>query len=157
VLIDRTAMMLPHIKITELLVEVDEWTGFTRHFTHLKTGEAVKDTTALLTVILADGINLGLTKMAESCPGTSYAKLAWLQGWHVRDETRLPSSSTRSPGNRSQVTGATGRRLRRMDSASGPAGKPRAPVTSIRSTAANLADFSTRTSPTSTRRSASSW
>ncbi|MGB5035133.1 MAG: Tn3 family transposase, partial [Blastocatellia bacterium] len=87
VLIDRTAMMLPHIKITELLMEVDEWTGFTRHFTHLKTGEAVKDTTALLTVILADGINLGLTKMAESCPGTSYAKLAWLQGWHVRDET----------------------------------------------------------------------
>jgi len=25
--------------------------------------------------------------MAESCPGTTYAKLAWLQAWHVRDET----------------------------------------------------------------------
>ena len=41
----------------------------------------------LLTTILADAVNLGLTKMAESCPGTTYAKLAWLQAWHIRDET----------------------------------------------------------------------
>lgn len=26
-------------------------------------------------------------KMAESCPGTTYARLSWLQAWHVRDET----------------------------------------------------------------------
>ena len=86
-LIDQTAMLLPHVKITELLMEVDEWTGFTRHFAHLKTGELAKDKTLLLTTILADAINLGLTKMAESCPGTTYAKLAWLQAWHIRDET----------------------------------------------------------------------
>jgi TnpA family transposase len=86
-LIDRTAMMLPHIKITELLLEVDEWTGFTRHFTHLKSGDSAPDRHLLMTAILADAINLGLTKMAESCPGTSYAKLAWLQAWHIRDET----------------------------------------------------------------------
>lgn len=41
----------------------------------------------LLTTILANAINLGLTKMAESCPGTTYAKPAWLQAWHIRDET----------------------------------------------------------------------
>ena len=86
-LIDQTAMLLPHLKITELLMEVDEWTGFTRHFTHLKTGDSAKDKTLLMTTILADAINLGLTKMAESCPGTTYAKLSWLQAWHVRDET----------------------------------------------------------------------
>ncbi|HQR96956.1 MULTISPECIES: Tn3 family transposase [unclassified Polaromonas] len=86
-LIDQTAMILPHLKITELLMEVDEWTGFTRHFTHLKTGDTAKDKTLLMTTILADAINLGLTKMAESCPGTTYAKLSWLQAWHVRDET----------------------------------------------------------------------
>ena len=40
-----------------------------------------------MTTILADAINLGLTKMAESCPGSSYAKLSWLQAWHIRDET----------------------------------------------------------------------
>ena len=86
-LIDQTSMLLPHVKITELIQEVDQWTGFTRHFTHLKTNEQAKDKTLLLTAILADGINLGLTKMAESCPGTTYAKLSWLQAWHIRDET----------------------------------------------------------------------
>jgi hypothetical protein len=86
-LIDQTAMMLPHVKITELLLEVDAWTGFTRHFTHLKTGEGAKDKSLLLTAILADAINLGLSKMAESCPGTTYARLSWLQAWHIRDET----------------------------------------------------------------------
>ncbi|CAG2150243.1 Tn3 family transposase ISAcsp1 [Cupriavidus campinensis] len=86
-LIDQTALMLPRVKITELLMEVDGWTGFTRHFTHLKTSEPAADKTLLLTTILADAINLGLTKMAESCPGTSYAKLSWLQAWHIRDET----------------------------------------------------------------------
>jgi TnpA family transposase len=86
-LIDQTSMLLPHIKITELLQEVDTWTGFTRHFTHLKTGELAKDKNLLLTTILADGINIGLSKMAESCPGTTYAKLSWLQAWHIRDET----------------------------------------------------------------------
>jgi hypothetical protein len=43
-LIDQTAMILPHVKITELL-EVDEWTGFTRHFAHLKSGDLAKDKT----------------------------------------------------------------------------------------------------------------
>jgi len=51
---------LPHLKITELLLEVDSWTDFTRHFTHLKGGETVGDKKLLLTAILADAINLGL-------------------------------------------------------------------------------------------------
>ena len=63
--------MLPHIKITDLLVEVDEWTGFTRHFTHLRGGGAAKDRELLLAAILADGINLGIARMAEACPGVS--------------------------------------------------------------------------------------
>lgn len=86
-LIDKTAQLLPHVKITELLMEVDQWTGFTRHFTHLKSGDPVSDKNLLLTAILADAINLGLFKMAEPCPGATYAKLAWLQAWHIRDET----------------------------------------------------------------------
>jgi len=86
-LIDQAAQLLPHVKITELLLEVDRWTGFTRHFSHLKNGEVAADKNLLLTAILADAINLGLTKMAEACPGTTYAKLSWLQAWHIRDET----------------------------------------------------------------------
>jgi TnpA family transposase len=84
---DALSSMLPHVKITDLLMEVDRWTGFTRHFTHLKSNELVKDPSLLLTAILADATNLGLGKMAESCPGTSPAKLSWLVAWHIRDET----------------------------------------------------------------------
>lgn len=86
-LMQQAYNMLPHLKITELLQEVDGWTGFTRHFKHLKNGSSAEDQSLLLTTILADAINLGLSKMAESCPGSTYAKLAWLQAWHIRDET----------------------------------------------------------------------
>lgn len=79
--------MMPHLKITELLQEVDNWTGFTKHFKHLKSSETVQDKPLLLTTILADAINLGLSKMAEACPRTTYAKLTWLQAWYIRDET----------------------------------------------------------------------
>ncbi len=86
-LIDQTSQLLPRIKITELLMDVDDWTGFSRHFTHLKDGAEAKDRTLLLSAILGDAINLGLTKMAESSPGLTYAKLSRLQARHIRDET----------------------------------------------------------------------
>ncbi len=80
--------MLPHPKITEILDEVERWTAFSRHFTHLKNPlTRPQDNRLLLTTILADGINLGLTKMAESCPGTSRASLENMQAWYIRDET----------------------------------------------------------------------
>ena len=56
------------VKITEVLMEVDQRTGFSQHFSHIKSGDTAKDKTLLLTAILADAINLGLSKMAESCP-----------------------------------------------------------------------------------------
>ncbi len=83
----QASALLPHLKITDLLLEVDDWTGFSRQFTHLKSGESAPDRPLLLTAILADAINLGLAKMAESCPGTSYARLSWLHAWYIRDET----------------------------------------------------------------------
>ena len=86
-LIRKSYALMPHVKITDLLLEVDKWTGFTRHFTHLKSNEACLDKNMLLTAVLSDAVNLGLGKMAESCPGTTYARLSWLQAWHIRDET----------------------------------------------------------------------
>jgi len=83
----QTYGLLPHVKITDLLLEVNRWTDFTRHFTHLKSAEPAGDRSLLLTAILADAFNLGLEKMAEACPGTSLGKLAWLVAWHIRDES----------------------------------------------------------------------
>ena len=79
--------IVPHLKITDLLLEVDRWTDFTRHFTHLRAETSANDRALLLTVILADAINLGLTKMAEACPGSTLSKLEALRAWHIRDET----------------------------------------------------------------------
>jgi TnpA family transposase len=79
--------LLPHIKITDLLTEVDGWCDFGRHFAHLRSGDAVSDRMLLLTAILADGINLGLSRMAEACPGMSLSTLSRIATWHIRDET----------------------------------------------------------------------
>ena len=90
-LIQQANGLLPHLKITELLLEVDGWTDFTPHFTHLKIGDTAEDRHLLLSTILADSINLGLTKIAESHPGTTHAKRTWLQAsWSARASiTRL--------------------------------------------------------------------
>jgi hypothetical protein len=79
--------LLPRVKITDLLLEVDRWTNFSGMFAHLKTGAEHQDQALLLTAILADAFNLGLEKMADACPGTSLARLSWLVAWHIRDET----------------------------------------------------------------------
>ena len=153
-LIDRVATLLPHVKITELLLEVDKWTGFTQHCTHLKTGDTAKDRTPLLTTILADAINLGLTKMAESCPGASYAKLSWLQAWHIRDDTysaalaELVNVQFRQPFAEHWGDGTTsssdGQRFK-------VGGRAESTGHIIPSTAPNRAGCSIPTSPTSTR------
>lgn len=78
--------LMPRVKITDLLLEADQWTDFTRHFTHLKSEAKAPERTLLLTTILADASNLGLEKMADTCAGTSAAKLAWLVAWYIRDE-----------------------------------------------------------------------
>ncbi|AIV82411.1 transposase [Burkholderia pseudomallei] len=79
--------LMPRVKITDLLFEVDQWTNFTPHFTHLKSDAEPPDRTLPLTAILAEAFNLGLEKMADACPGTSAAKLSWMVAWYIRDET----------------------------------------------------------------------
>ena len=53
---------MPDIRITDLLLEVDNEVGFTEAFTHLRTGVPCKDRIGLLNVLLAEGLNLGLSK-----------------------------------------------------------------------------------------------
>ena len=55
---------LPQVRVTDLLLDVDRWTGFADAFVDLRTGSPCKDKIGLLSVVLADGLNLGLSKMA---------------------------------------------------------------------------------------------
>ena len=83
----RLYAMLPRIRITDLLSEVARWTQFTDCFVHLRSGEMVADPRTLMAGLLADGLNLGLTRMADACTIASLGQLAWVADWHIRDET----------------------------------------------------------------------
>lgn len=87
VLADRLYGLLPRIRITDLLDEVSGWTGFSDSFTHLRTELPVDDRRVILTAVLADATNLGLTRMADACTVASYKQLVWTAGWHLREET----------------------------------------------------------------------
>ena len=87
VLAERLYGMLPAVRVTGLLAEVDRWTGFAAAFTHLRTGLPADDPRVVLTAVLADATNLGLTRMADACAVASYRQLAWTAGWHLREET----------------------------------------------------------------------
>jgi len=73
VLAARLHAMLPRIRITDLLAEVASWTLFPDCFTHLRTGETVTDNRILMAGLLADGLNLGLTRMAEALASAASA------------------------------------------------------------------------------------
>lgn len=83
----RLYAMLPRIRVTDLLAEVAGWTRFPECFTHLRTGETAADNRVLMAGLLAEGLNLGLTRMAEACSIASLGQLAWTSDWHIREET----------------------------------------------------------------------
>ena len=79
--------LMPHIDIPDLLAEVEGWTGFTGQLTHAagatpRIGDLQQHLHAAL---LASGLNLGPTRMAECC-SLSYRQLAWATEWYLGDE-----------------------------------------------------------------------
>lgn len=77
---------LPPAKITDIIQDVAEATGFTEAFTHLRTGTPCKDIIGLLTVLLGEGLNVGLSKMAAATADHEYSQLSRLSRWFVESD-----------------------------------------------------------------------
>ena len=80
--------LLPRIKLTDLLTEVANWTGFDKEFVHASTGKEPNDNEKTITMatLMALGTNVGLSKMADSTAGVSYNQMANASRWRFYDE-----------------------------------------------------------------------
>jgi TnpA family transposase len=88
VLSSRLYNLMPRVRITDLLAEVNGWTKFADCFTHFRTGEAAAmDEPALMGAVLADATNLGLDRMAESSRGVTIHQLNLMIERYIRPET----------------------------------------------------------------------
>jgi Tn3 transposase DDE domain len=87
----RLDRLMPHIDIPDLLAEVEGWTGFTGELTHASgaTPRLVDLQQHLHAALLASGLNLGPTRMAECCP-LSYRQLAWATEWYLGTSSSRP-------------------------------------------------------------------
>ncbi|MFB6732452.1 Tn3 family transposase, partial [Bacillus mobilis] len=80
--------MLPRIKLTDLLLEVSNWTEFEQQLIHASTNKPPKGDEIIISLaaMMAMGTNIGLTKMADATPGISYHQLAHASQWRMYDD-----------------------------------------------------------------------
>jgi hypothetical protein len=87
-LADRIAERLPRVALPDLLIEVDTWTHFSRHFVHAADAAGLRP--ALLphfyASVLAHACNFGVEQMA-SLSDLAYDHLAWCTTWYLREDT----------------------------------------------------------------------
>jgi TnpA family transposase len=127
---DRVDALLPAVRITELLHDVNRATGFVSAFTNIRTGERCDDDSALLAAVLADATNLGLGRMAAASRGVTRDKLIWTADAYTRPETyaatvariidthhRLPIAATWGDGTTSSSDRQFFRSAKRGDAA----------------------------------------
>jgi TnpA family transposase len=92
---------VPDTRITDIMLDVDDATGFTDAFTHLRTGAPPRDRIGLMNVLLAEGLNLGLSKMAEASNSHGFWELMRIARWHIESEAygRALARVTEAQGN----------------------------------------------------------
>ena len=80
---------MPHVDLTEVLLAVDQWTGFSQHLKHAPGGPPRTDDLLqpLHAAVVAQGTNMGPVEMAHSATLTS-DRLALARFWYGREETR---------------------------------------------------------------------
>ncbi|WP_134704957.1 Tn3 family transposase [Ammoniphilus sp. YIM 78166] len=80
--------LLPRVKLTDILMDVANITGFHEQFVHASTGKKPdkQEKIILLATLMAMGTNVGLTKMAEATPGISYHQMANVAQWRMYED-----------------------------------------------------------------------
>jgi TnpA family transposase len=78
----------PLVDLSDLLLEVDSWTGFSKEFKHASTGEPPLRDVLLHchASVIAEARDMGLVRMAQASD-LSYKKLAWASTWYLGKET----------------------------------------------------------------------
>jgi hypothetical protein len=118
---------MPNVHITDLLAEVDGWTGFADKFTHLRTGDMVRNRSAILAAVLADATNLGPSAWRKPHPMSANDRLVgrvcFTSGQRLTGR-RKQRSSTRIQPIRTPLFGAPARRRLPTGSSSAPATAP---------------------------------
>ncbi len=86
---------LPPIRIEELLMEVDQLTGFSRHFTPIQghTSRPEHFYKSLMAVIISQATNLGIVSMSASVNGITLDMLRQVLHFFIREETIAAAST----------------------------------------------------------------
>lgn len=80
--------LIPRVKLTNLIMEVMNWTKFDEQFTHASTGKVPKndEKDVVMATLIAMGTNIGLTKMAEATDNITYYQMANVAQWRMYDD-----------------------------------------------------------------------
>jgi len=87
---------LPRVKLTDLLMEVANWTGFGDAFTHASSNHSPKgeEKSIVMAALMAMGTNIGLTKMADATPDISYRQMANVMQWRLHEDAMARAQAT---------------------------------------------------------------
>lgn len=92
----RVRQLLPPVDLTELLLEIDARTGFTREFTHVsEVGVRAQDLhVSLCAVLMAEACNIGLGPLIKhNIPALTRHRLSWVKQNYFRAETLVSANA----------------------------------------------------------------
>src|SRR6266571_1781591 len=84
----RITERLPRVELSDLLMEVDTWTHFSRHFVHAADAETLRPTLLphFYASVLAHACNFGVEQMAH-LTDLAADHLTWCTTWFLREDT----------------------------------------------------------------------
>ncbi|EIL59520.1 transposon Tn3 transposase, partial [Escherichia coli 541-1] len=92
----RVRQLLPPVDLTELLLEIDARTGFTREFSHVsESGARAQDLHIILcAVMLAEACNIGHEPLIKhNIPALTRHRLSWVKQNYIRAETLVSANA----------------------------------------------------------------